>query len=57
MADLLASAPEIIITNVDEFDDDDPQITVVPSDGATETLLDAFAGLRMKKPRRSNPGD
>jgi serine/threonine protein phosphatase PrpC len=57
MADLMASGPEIIITNVDEFDDDDPQITVVPSDGATETLLDAFAGLRMKKPRRNNPGE
>ena len=49
------SAPEIIITNVEELDDDDPQITVVPAESATPTLTDAFAGLRMKK--RSSPAE
>ena len=49
-------APEIIITNVDDFEDDDnPTITIVPSDGATTTLLDAFAGLRMKKAAPRGP--
>jgi serine/threonine protein phosphatase PrpC len=51
------SAPEIIIMNVEELDEDDPTITVVPSYGASATLTDAFAGLRMRKPQRSNPGD
>jgi hypothetical protein len=55
--EMTGSAPEIIITNVEEVGDDDPQITVVPADGTTKKLMDAFAGLRMKKPHRSNPGD
>ncbi len=59
MRGTLGSAPEIIITNVEEElgGDDEPQISVVPSDAATPTLMDAFAGLRMKRRRPSNPGD
>jgi len=59
MRGTLGSAPEILITNVEEElgDDDEPQITVVPAEGGTPTLMDAFAGLRMKRPRPSNPGD
>jgi len=59
MRGTLGSAPEILITNVEEElgDDDEPQITVVPAEGGTPTLMDAFAGLRMKRPRsvRSAP--
>ncbi len=60
MRGTLGSAPEILITNVEEElggDDDEPQITVVPAEGGTPTLMDAFAGLRMKRPRPSNAGD
>lgn len=55
--ELPGSAPEIIITNLEELDDDDTQIMVVPSGGGTATQSDSFAGLRMKKGGRSNPGD
>jgi len=55
-AETSASEPEIIITNVEDLDDDDPTITVVPAYPTINTLLDAFAGLRMK-PRKNNPGD
>jgi protein phosphatase len=52
----MGSAPEIIVVGVEEHDGDAP-IHVVPAESATAGLLDAFAGLRMRGRRPSNPGD
>jgi protein phosphatase len=51
------SAPEIIVVGVEEHEGDAAPIHIVPAESATPTLLDAFAGLRMKARRPSNPGD
>jgi protein phosphatase len=51
MRPMFGSAPEIVIVGVEEHATDAP--IVVPADSASESLLDAFAGLRKKKPPAS----
>jgi protein phosphatase len=57
MRGTFGSAPEIIVVGVEEHEGDAAPIHIVPAESATPTLLDAFAGLRMRPRRPSNPGD